>query len=249
VGESGLIVKYTEQDQWQTMPSITDLPLTDVFFSDEDHGWIAGGYFDEDNEYLILFKTTDGGETWQDIPDFNYQINDMFFESNLHGWAAGSDTSRSGIILETEDGGDNWNVQVEGLSRSLNAIHFKDGYGWAVGGNGLVLRTDDGSTWIDENNGKTYPNIFSLSQNYPNPFNPTTVISYQLPVISNVELSIYNILGQRVATLVDKRHNAAGTYQVELDASSYASGVYYYRLSAKGKLQSFMKTRKLVVLK
>jgi len=167
VGTSGMIVMYTEQDQWQPIIGVTDLPLRDVFFSDENHGWISGGYFDEDIVLLILLKTTDGGENWQEIPGFNYQINDIFFENNLHGWAVGNDTSivgrsglykpiYSGIILETWDGGDNWTVQVGGLHAPLNAIHFKDGYGWAVGGNGLVLRTEDGSTWVAQNTGKTY---------------------------------------------------------------------------------------------
>jgi hypothetical protein len=68
-----------------------------------------------------------------------------------------------------------------------------------------------------------------LSQNYPNPFNPITKINYQLPKTSNVELSIYNLLGQKVATLVSGKQNA-GSHQVEWDASHFASGIYYYRI-------------------
>lgn len=89
------------------------------------------------------------------------------------------------------------------------------------------------------------PTEFSLSQNYPNPFNPKTVINYQLPVSSMVELSIYNILGQRVATLVNKKR-PAGNYKVEWDASDFSSGVYFYRLKTD---KGFVHTRKLVVLK
>jgi len=94
------------------------------------------------------------------------------------------------------------------------------------------------------------PLRFSLSQNYPNPFNPTTAISYQLPVVSEVELNIYNILGQKVATLVSKKQ-PAGTYKVEWDAApasggqGVASGVYLYRITA-GK---FIETKKLVLLR
>lgn len=73
------------------------------------------------------------------------------------------------------------------------------------------------------------PNEFALEQNYPNPFNPKTVISYQLPVISEVEMSIYNLLGQEVATLVSERQQA-GYHKVEWDASDFASGIYYYRI-------------------
>jgi len=175
----------------------------------------------------------------------------MYFENNLHGWAVGNDTSyidpwtpsNSGILLETTDGGNNWTVQVDGLSASLTAIHFKDGFGWAVGGNGLVLRYD-GVNWIDQTTGKTYPDKFSLSQNYPNPFNPSTAIGYQLSAISDVELSIYNLLGQKIATLISEKQNA-GVHQVEWDASGFSSGVYYYQIKAG----EFHEIKKMVLLR
>lgn len=75
------------------------------------------------------------------------------------------------------------------------------------------------------------PVSFKLNQNYPNPFNPTTAISYQLPAVSQVELSIYNLLGQKVATLVSKEQSA-GTYQVEWDAGRFSSGIYLCSLQA-----------------
>jgi flagellar hook assembly protein FlgD len=68
-----------------------------------------------------------------------------------------------------------------------------------------------------------------LHQNYPNPFNPKTVISWQLAVGSQVEISIINLLGQKVSTLVSEKLNA-GLHQVEWDATGFASGVYFYRL-------------------
>jgi flagellar hook assembly protein FlgD len=70
------------------------------------------------------------------------------------------------------------------------------------------------------------------------------MINYQLPMINDVELSIYNLLGQKVATLVNERQNA-GYYQVEWNASSFASGVYYYRIKAG----NFLQTHKMVYLK
>jgi photosystem II stability/assembly factor-like uncharacterized protein len=252
VGEYGMILKYTEQDQWQLQSSITDLPLNDVFFSDENHGWIAGGYFDDENEYLILLKTTDGGESWEEIPDFKYQINDMFFDNNLHGWAVGNDIVNSGewwdpsypgIILETEDGGDTWNIQVEGLSAPLNALHFKHGYCWAVGGYGLVLRTD-GTNWVDQNTAKVYPNKFSLSQNYPNPFNPSTNIEFSLPKHEHVKIEVYNTLGQRIESLLNQ-HIKAGYHEVEFNAGNLSSGVYYYKI----QVGEFQDVKKMILLR
>jgi predicted outer membrane repeat protein len=92
------------------------------------------------------------------------------------------------------------------------------------------------------------PKQFELSQNYPNPFNPRTIINYELPSTSQVELSIYNLIGQKVVTLVSGKQQA-GKHQIEWDASGFASGVYFYRLNAKSKTQSVVQTRKLVLLK
>jgi hypothetical protein len=89
------------------------------------------------------------------------------------------------------------------------------------------------------------PRIFHLSQNYPNPFNPSTIIKYELTKMNEVELSIYNLLGQKVATLFFGRQNA-GDYQVEWDASGFASGVYFYRLSTNS---GYVQTKKLVVVR
>ena len=88
------------------------------------------------------------------------------------------------------------------------------------------------------------PLAFALEQNYPNPFNPTTVVSYQLSVASNVKLVVFDILGREVAVLVNEK-KAPGSYDVKFDASALASGVYLYRLTAG----SFVQTRKMLVVK
>jgi len=88
------------------------------------------------------------------------------------------------------------------------------------------------------------PNAFALSQNYPNPFNPSTNIRYSLPRAANVNITVYNIRGQLVATLVDG-YRAAGEYLVTWNAASLASGVYFYRLEAPGMAE----TRKMMLLR
>ena len=94
---------------------------------------------------------------------------------------------------------------------------------------------------------KLLPQKFALYQNYPNPFNPKTSISWQLPVSSRVDLSIYNILGQKVCTLVSEKQKA-GIYKVEWDATGFSSGIYIYQLRTKGQ-QNTVFTKKLVLLK
>jgi hypothetical protein len=84
-----------------------------------------------------------------------------------------------------------------------------------------------------------------LGQNYPNPFNPTTTIGYELQMTAEIELSIYNLLGQKLATLVSGRQ-AAGYYQVKWDAAGQAGGVYFYRLRTES---GFLATKKMVLVK
>ncbi|MCL4279593.1 MAG: T9SS type A sorting domain-containing protein, partial [Ignavibacteriaceae bacterium] len=81
-------------------------------------------------------------------------------------------------------------------------------------------------------------------QNYPNPFNPSTVISYQLPVISKVLLKVYDILGSEVVTLVNAEQQP-GYYEVQFNAMNYASGMYVYRLQA----DNYLSVKKMLVVK
>jgi len=92
--------------------------------------------------------------------------------------------------------------------------------------------------------GKALPTEYSLSQNYPNPFNPSTTIQYGLPKDSHVLLEVYNVIGQKVLTLLNEVQ-PAGYHQVRLDGTNLASGVYLYRLAAGNK--AFMK--KFVLMK
>jgi len=88
------------------------------------------------------------------------------------------------------------------------------------------------------------PTHFALRQNYPNPFNATTVITYQLPTNSHVALEVYNLLGRRLATLVDERQEA-GYRSVVWDASEVSSGLYFYKLTAG----EFIETRRMMLVK
>jgi hypothetical protein len=88
------------------------------------------------------------------------------------------------------------------------------------------------------------PKVFALEQNYPNPFNPSTTIRYQLPVASEVKLEVYDVLGKKIATLVNERQSA-GSYQVVWNASGLSSGTYFYRLQAG----TFVETKKMIMVK
>ena len=88
------------------------------------------------------------------------------------------------------------------------------------------------------------PTVYALRQNYPNPFNPTTVISFALPKASDVQLSVYNILGEKVTELISNKM-VAGNHSVNFNATNLASGVYIYRIQAG----SFVSVKKMLLLK
>lgn len=92
---------------------------------------------------------------------------------------------------------------------------------------------------------KTSPNAFRLEQNYPNPFNPTTNISFNLANAADVNLTVYNLLGQKVATLIDGKTMTSGSHSVGFNASALSSGVYLYRLEAG----SFVSNKRMTLIK
>ena len=124
-------------------------------------------------------------------------------------------------------------------------------------GSGKVVPTDalDGATIREfvvgqRVDGLVLPAAFSLAANFPNPFNPATTIQYALPTAADVELTVYNVVGQVVRTLVAE-HQSAGRYTVEWDATddrghSVSAGLYLYRLQAGGE---FAEVKKMLLLK
>jgi hypothetical protein len=88
------------------------------------------------------------------------------------------------------------------------------------------------------------PNRVFLSQNYPNPFNTRTIVNFTLPEPQNVKLTIYNVLGRRVKTLINENRQA-GAHAITINASRLSSGVYFYRLQAGDQVE----TRRMVLLK
>jgi hypothetical protein len=133
-------------------------------------------------------------------------------------------------------------VRVEGMD-----IRLMD-----ESGKTLNVNLKDGENVVIDNStinrlvvsGELIPTVYSLEQNYPNPFNPSTVISWQSPVGSRQTIKVYDILGSEVATLIDE-YREAGKYEVEFNAASLSSGIYFYKL----KVGSFTQTMKMVLLK
>lgn len=217
--------------------------LNSVFFIDAKNGWAVGGVNWGIFESSAFLRTTDGGETWIEQPsEISHPLSGVYFTDANNGLVVGT----SGTILRTTNGGKNWVLQTSGTSVSLSAVSFADANNViVVGSNGKILRsTNGGATSVPYNLKDKLPSHFLLSQNYPNPFNPTTTIIYSIPKQSLVTLKIYDILGREITTLVNEE-KIAGTYKIDFNALSLASGVYFYRLEAG----IYISTKKLILLK
>ncbi|HUN65616.1 MAG TPA: right-handed parallel beta-helix repeat-containing protein [Bacteroidota bacterium] len=150
------------------------------------------------------------------------------------------------IQAATGSGKLSWKLQEDGLVS----------YALVERTNGAVTSerrlTSSGSITISPASGKTYslkanplPAVYSLRQNYPNPFNPTTRIEFTLPRQAQVSLKIFNLLGQEIATLIDQRTMETGLHSVDVDAHSWSTGVYFYRITAG----SFTDMKKMMLVK
>ncbi len=189
-------------------------------------------------------KTTDGGKTWKlsPIPYMN-QVLDIKFVDKNHGIAIGYE----GSIFATSDGGETWfneqsytNLPYTTISMIMSgtaAEYWIAGDGWNILHKKVILvNVKSEETGIAQS--------FSLSQNFPNPFNPTTTISYQLPANNFTTLKVYDVLGREAAVLVNEMKNA-GIYSMQWNASQFASGVYFAKMTAG----SFSSTKKLLLMK
>jgi hypothetical protein len=168
-------------------------------------------------------------------------LKGIFFTDANTGWAVGA----GGVILHTSDGGAGWIGQASGTTGSLYGVHFSDAnVGWVVGDFGAILHTTTGgSTWSGAQ-GSPLPGEHLLRQNFPNPFNSSTTIEYFLPRSTQVNLEVFNIIGERVSVLKDGLQDA-GYHNIVFETDALPSGVYVYRL----KTENFLETRKLVLLR
>jgi len=155
-------------------------------------------------------------------------------------WAVG----QHGWIITSGDTGLTWQTVHSGVSVNLHEVSFPTrNRGWIVGDSGIILHYED-ITGVGGPDDSRFPLAFALSDPYPNPFNASSIIQYRIPEKTYVQLTVYDVLGRELTTLVDEEQQA-GNYNVRLDASRFSSGVYYYRLQAG----TFTDVKKMILLK
>lgn len=187
----------------------------------------SGGRYYHDVWYSVSHNS---GTTWSPAVRLTTttNIDEVFTTADIYLTQAGTDVNkRRAHLVYLADSRIGSSVFGQGVTGRENWIYHTIDF--------PVTSVDDRRDGAKE---------YMLSQNYPNPFNPSTRIEYTVPEQSNVSLTVYNLLGQQVATLVNGMRDA-GTYAVVFDAGNLASGVYFYELRAG----SFTERMKMMLMK
>jgi len=184
-----------------------------------------------------------------ELVSFGAKLNGNFVQLN---WRTATEVNNAGFEVERKEQNSVWKKigYVNGVGTSTETVlySFTD-YKLE---NGLIyyrLKQIDFNGSFNYSNEVSVevsftPSKYILHQNYPNPFNPSTKIKYELPFDSEVSLTVYSILGDKVATLLNEQ-KSAGSYEIEFNAANLSNGVYFYELRAG----NFRDVKKLVLLK
>jgi hypothetical protein len=210
----------------QNVPSLAINNIDEIFAATQGNG---------------IYRTKDDGATWKQVGLSGDGVRCLRLNSYNHLFAG---TWGQGVFSST-DNGDSW-TSVSGGANGVNvqSIAFDKSDVAYIGTESDGLYRSVAPTTGMSRASQSLPRIFSLDQNYPNPFNPSTTIRYALPSREHVTLSVFNTIGQQVATIVTDSEDA-GYHDVRFDGSSLASGVYFYRIQSG----SFVQTKKLLILR
>jgi hypothetical protein len=194
------------------------------------------------------FDNIDFGQGYVPVELVSFAGSAVGSEVHLN-WQTATETNNYGF--EIQRGNDNFKFETIGFVNGAGTVTDVQTYSFVdknISGQKFYrLKQVDFDGSFDYSNVvevNVVPSVYSLSQNYPNPFNPSTTIAFSLPQEVHVAIKVYNVLGTEVATLVNDVY-AAGTHEVEFNASELGSGIYYYTINSG----NFKSTKKLVLLK
>lgn len=219
--------------QWAKQIDPTLGTARSIILDEQGNAYICGLF----NDSLIVEGQVFYSDGAGDIFVVGYDNNGNFQWYNQAGGTSDGDEAK-GIGY---DG--NGNLYVTGSIRSI--VRFTPADTIDTGGGDKIFLAMLGPEPLSISNKEKQVNKFKLSQNYPNPFNPKTTIEFSIPKSEFITLTIHNLLGQKVATLVSENLKS-GDYKYEWNASNFASGIYYYRLEMD---KGFSQTKKLILLK
>jgi photosystem II stability/assembly factor-like uncharacterized protein len=221
-----------------------------LIFLDSLNGFAVGNGGEALGHWGAIFRTTNGGINWiSALEDGSVgSFNTIAFSDANHIWVGGGSFSHypgPGKILFSRDQGENWSTQGEFSNTVYDIFFINSSTGWVVGDNGTILHTTNGGvTFVEEEQINEIPAEFLLSQNYPNPFNPSTKMKYSVTQTSQVQIKVFDVLGNEIETLV-KEEKPAGTYELTWYAANLPSGVYFYQLQAG----EYTAVKKMILIK
>ncbi len=243
-GPDGIFKSTNGGQTWAEVTPDIDWDYWGCYFVNDNVGLVVGGGCVGNQRF---YKTTNGGTSWSDIsaglPDVPTEsvVIDPQYPQNIY---VGNDL---GVYCSTNNGS-NWYVYNLGMPPALifdlTIVYPNRHIRATTHGNGVYERSLVPNPLVGVVKNTEVPQEFKLYQNYPNPFNPSSKIKYQLAKSEYVLISVYDITGKTVKTLVNEKQNA-GTYEVKIDASGLSSGVYFYRLTAG----SFTDVKKMMLVK
>ncbi|MDP2363587.1 MAG: T9SS type A sorting domain-containing protein, partial [Ignavibacteria bacterium] len=199
-----------------------------------------------------VFLSTDNGTNWTEVNNGLTSSNDVgtFAVSGKNIFAG---TQMNGVFLSTNNG-TIWtevnnglmNTDVRALAVSGTNLFAGTSNNFFAGitGDGVWRRPLSEMITGADDQIIEIPSQFILEQNFPNPFNPSTIIQYAIGSTQIVQLKVYDVLGKKVATLVNEE-KSAGSYEISFNATQLSSGIYFYKLHAG----SFVETKKMLLLK
>ncbi|MFH1236203.1 MAG: peptidoglycan DD-metalloendopeptidase family protein [Parcubacteria group bacterium] len=202
-----------------------------------DYGWIPAQQKYQ-SKIHVWFSTGSAftyQSTWWNVYGYNAQ-------QAWYGMSAYLNADSYADLVTAYDYSDGDTTRLHVWLSTGSTLNYQGGGGWWYS-YGYPLPKYD-SAVADELNTGTLPLSFSLSQNYPNPFNAATVIGYDLSTPGHVKIDVFNILGQRIETLIDENQEA-GRHQLSWNASGRSSGVYFYRIVTPSATEA----KKMVLLK
>jgi photosystem II stability/assembly factor-like uncharacterized protein len=203
--------------------------------------WFNLSLFIGSNDYIYAnqYRSTDNGVTWTQMISLERDAN-TFCENSLGHLFAGHVLG----VYRSTDYGVNWTQVNDGLTFTnvLSLGIDSDGFLYAGTNGRSIFKTVNSTT--DVKVIKFEPTKIYLEQNYPNPFNPSTRIQYAVSSRQFISLKVYDILGEEIETLVNEE-KPEGPHEVEFNASTLPSGVYFYQLKAGTNIE----TKKMLLMK
>ncbi len=241
-GEEGLLMHTVNGgENWELVPSTTEYSLMSLSLADSLHGWAVGSWG-------TVIHTTDG-VNWQFQPcGTDKHLRAVSFVDTSYGWAVG----KSGTAIFTTDGGQTWSFTPSKLSGMLQRVQFVDPEnGWIIDGSlyKYVIQTG-----VETEVMPAVVTSLALLQNYPNPVSfsvnsAKTTINFQLTEPTSISIEIFNVLGQKVKTLIFNQEYFRGVHSVSWNglndhSEPVPAGTYFYRIQTPNAVL----TKKLLIV-